>query len=118
MPQDTNLIMAAAAAVEADANGTTKDFGGPDVQARTYLLNCTLVSGTNPSLDVEIEESDDDSTWRNFLTFKRITAAGQQYVTGRSNARYRRAVFDIGGTNTPSFTCSVEVVAAGRYQQF
>jgi hypothetical protein len=68
----------------------------------------TAVSGTNPTLDVVVQESDDSGTnWFDIYQFPRITATGQYRsplipMVG-NRVRYVRTV---GGT-TPSFTNSV-----------
>lgn len=68
----------------------------------------TVVSGTNPTLDVQIQESDDSGTnWLPVFDFPRITATGfyrspMLPLTG-NRVRY---VQTVGGT-TPSFTRAV-----------
>lgn len=88
--------------ITASGNGSGVDFGGHDLLPRTYLVHVNAVSGTTPTLDVVIQESDDNSTWRDLATVQQITAAGQYFVTAKSNARYRRAKWTVGGT-TPVF---------------
>ena len=45
--------------------------------AYTVNIPVTVVGGTNPTLDVAIEESDDNGTnWRRVYEFPRITATG------------------------------------------
>lgn len=67
----------------------------------------TAVTGTNPTLDIVIQESDDSGTnWYDIYHFPRITATGQYRtplipLTG-NRVRYVRTV---GGTS-PSFTAS------------
>lgn len=73
------------------------------------IIPITLVSGTNPTMDVDIQESDDSGTnWFTVYSFPRATSA----VTLRSpklpNSGNRlRYVATIGGT-LPSFTRSVQ----------
>jgi hypothetical protein len=114
MAFDVNLMLRKASdgAITSNTNGTSKDFGAGDRLPVTYELNCSAVSGTSPTLDVKIQESDDGSTWRDFIVFKQITGKGVSYVTGKSDARYRRAVFTVGGTS-PNFTVSLGPVAGG-----
>lgn len=76
----------------------------------SYEINIpvTAVSGTNPTMDVSVEESDDNGTnWFKIYDFPRITAAGMYrspklLLTG-NRVRY---VQTITGTS-PSFTRSV-----------
>lgn len=111
---DENAILhdARSTPITATGNGTGVDMGVDQV-AMTYAAHFTAVTGTTPTLDIKIQESDDNSTWRDFLAFPQMTAAGVQYVTGKSNARYRRVARTAGGT-TPSFTGLIAVVPAGR----
>lgn len=108
----------------AELNGTSHGNGssvdmGVDVAPKTYLVNVPSVSGTNPTLDVKIQESDNGSTWRDFLVFPQITAVGEYFVTGQSNARYRRCVTAVGGTDTPKFgNAIIAPVPAGRHTNF
>jgi len=74
---------------------------GVDLKPMTYMLKSSGVSGTSPTVDVIIQESDDNSTWRNLGTFPQMTAGGELFITLKSNARYRRHYSTIGGSNTP-----------------
>lgn len=76
----------------------------------SYQVNIpvTAVTGTNPTLDVSIEESDDSGTnWYKVYDFQRITAAGiyRSPVIPLVGNRVRY-VQTVGGT-TPSFTRAV-----------
>jgi hypothetical protein len=76
----------------------------------SYQVNIpvTLVSGTNPTMDVRIEESDDGGTsWLIVHDFPRITANGtyRSALIPASGNRIRY-VQTIGGTS-PSFTRSI-----------
>lgn len=79
----------------------------------SYSVNIpvTAVTGTNPTLDVTIQESDDTGTnWFNVYTFPRITATGiyrSPTIPHRGNRI--RYVQTVGGTS-PSFTRSTNRV--------
>ena len=74
----------------------------------TVVVPVTVVSGTNPTLDIGIEESDDTATnWVRVYDFPRITATGMYRsppILFRGNRI--RYVQTVAGT-TPSFTRSV-----------
>ena len=74
----------------------------------TVVIPVTVVSGTNPTLDVGIDESDDGGTnWVRIYDFPRITATGMYRsppILFRGNRI--RYVQTVAGT-TPSFTRSV-----------
>ena len=115
---DANLkLLASAAKTSTVSNATGVDFGGSDLQSLAYRLNVTVVSGTGMTLDVKIQESDNNSTWRGFAAFEQVNAVGTYYVSAKSDARYRRYYATIAGT-TPSFTMAIDVVPAGRYDKF
>jgi hypothetical protein len=65
----------------------------------------TVVSGTSPTMDVDIQESDDTGTnWYTVYSFPRITTTGiYRSPKLRLNGNRVRYVQTIGGT-TPSFT--------------
>jgi hypothetical protein len=115
---DCKLLLAAADVTASLTDAEGVDFRGPDKEARTYMLNAPAVTGTNPTLDAKIQESDDNSTWRDFLAFPQITAAGQIFVSGKSNARYRRIYLTLGGTNPNFGKVLVAPVPGGRYNNW
>lgn len=103
------------------ANTATLTGSAVDVSAvegdLMILQDVGAVSGTAPTLDGKIQDSDDGSTgWADVsgVTFTQVTAANSKQKTSvPANAckKYVRYVGTIGGT-TPSFTLSV--TALGR----
>ncbi|HBF40443.1 MAG TPA: hypothetical protein DDW19_01280 [Anaerolineaceae bacterium] len=89
---------------------------GVDIEPRTVMVHVpTAPTGTSPTLDVKIQESDDNATWRDYAAFPQINAAGQYFLSTKSNAPYRRAISTLGGT-TPNFgKVLIAFVPAGRY---
>ena len=77
----------------------------------TIYLDITAVSGTDPTLDLIIKIYDSLSTkWHTLATFDQKTATGTdvgyiEYAIGEKMALF----YTIGGTNTPTFTFSVNV---------
>lgn len=72
-------------------------------------LDVTAVSGTNPTLDVEIETAS-DSSGSNLDTlgsFSQRTATGSQRLKFHGVDRFVRYRRTIGGTSTPTFTFSL-----------
>jgi hypothetical protein len=100
---------------------TALDFGGPDQHEFTYVVVCpTLATGTTPTLDVTIEESDDNSTFHTALTFRQIAAAdtpGKFYITAKLDGRYRRYTADIGADNDFKKVI-IAAVIGGLYEDF
>lgn len=106
-----------AASVVADtassAITTTTTSAGVSVintQSISVVVPVTAVSGTNPTLDISIEESFDNTTFRKIYDFERITATGVYYSPLlKMNGTLYRLVQTVGGT-TPSFTRSISSV--------
>jgi len=98
-------VAGAALTTTATVAAITPTFG------TSYQVNIpvTAVAGTNPTMDVTIEESDDSGTnWFKVYDFPRITATGMYRspvipLTG-NRVRY---VQTIGGTGSPSFTRAI-----------
>jgi hypothetical protein len=101
-----NDITAASLTTTATSGTITPSSGA---LSQEFNVIVTAVSGTNPTLDVVVQESDDSGTnWYDTYHFPRITATGQYRtplipLTG-NRVRYVRTV---GGTGTPTFNNSV-----------
>ena len=73
-------------------------------QAMAAFINITAASGTNPTLDVYLEESyDNGTTWTTIWTAPRKTGISSIQVPPMAVCGRRRWSWTIGGT-TPSFT--------------
>jgi hypothetical protein len=85
-----------------------------DPETHTFLLSCGARSGTNPTLDVKVQESDTGTgDWTDVGasgTFAQMTNVGFQERTVRNTKRFLRVVRVLGGT-TPSFTLAVICLA-------
>ena len=124
------VTLKASAAVTATANATGVDlvkaiFSTDNRHKGTKLaiyLDITVVSGTNPTLDVKIQCSNDNTTWfdpasttsnRDSYAFAQKTATGQDVkIIPVNPCRYLREAHTVGGT-TPSFTYSVKAEVVG-----
>lgn len=105
----------AGAAITATATSATVAPGAVNnigTYAHSFNIPVTAVSGTNPTLDVGIEESPDNGTnWIRVYDFQRITATGMYtspLIRAQYGSRYRY-VRTVSGT-TPSFTMSLNRV--------
>lgn len=91
------------------ATATSRSFAAPLRPAFQVAIQVTATSGTNETLDVHVESSDDKGvSWTRIYSFPRITATG----TYRSHTiplrgSLIRYVQTIGGTDTPTFTRSI-----------
>lgn len=100
--------------VTATANGTGIDTQG--FYDGAVVLEVGTVSGTTPTLDVKLQESDDNSTFVDIAgaTFTQVTASNSSQIKrirelNLARKRYVRALATIAGT-TPSFDFSCEVL--------
>lgn len=97
----------------------TSDGGGTGVDMLLTDGVCFAVqsvgttSGTSPTLDSKIQESDDDSTYTDVsgATFAQVTAASNlQVIRFQRTKRYVRIHNDVGGTS-PSFVITALIGA-------
>lgn len=122
----THLLnaLAQATGVElAPAASRTSTLTGTGIDVLEYegvalvLLNASAGTGTNPTLDVKLQHSDDDSTYEdvNSGTFSQVTDAAESAgvkvmkLNVSDLKRYLRVIGTIAGT-TPSFDFGVEFV--------
>jgi len=114
------LNLAATAAITATGNGTgvdLKDYVG----TAAIILDSTVGTGTTPTSNTKIQDSDDNSTFADVsgAAFAQVTNAGasQQRIALNVDSvrRYIRVVDTLTGTS-PSFTRSVNLL--GRKQVF
>lgn len=108
-----------AAAYTNNGNGSAVDVSGfEQVGAREFIafLTCGAASGTSPTLDVKIQESDSSTSGFADISgaaFTQLTGAGSEHLRFVARKRYVRAVRTVGGTS-PSFTFSVTLVGRQR----
>jgi hypothetical protein len=103
-------------AVTATGGGTGLDLGN-GVNSTNAILEVGAVTGTAPTLNVKLQESDDNTTWTDIPNgaFTQVTAANQrQAIRVQRSKQYCRAHATVGGT-TPSFTLCVEILAQKKY---
>lgn len=90
----------------ATADGTSVDGTAATTGGGVASLHVTAASGSLPTLTVDIQDSADDVTFVDILTFTQATAATSERKTVSGTVRrFVRAQWTIGGT-TPSFTFS------------
>lgn len=106
----------------ASANGTGFDLqGSNDAEGEAIvILDSEAGSGTDPTLDVKLQDSADNSSWSDISgkTFTQVTdgGAGFEKISINTNdvRRYVRAVATLGGTS-PVFVCAVSLVYSKKY---
>lgn len=97
-----------AAPVTATANGTAVLLG--DRGTVRLLLDVTAENdaATAETLDVSIQTSFDNVTWRAVAAFTQATGVTSERKSFTGIDRYIRAVYTIGGTGGPSFTFTIK----------
>ena len=99
------------------ANGSAVDLQNGTIDTAA-VLNVGTVTGTTPTLAVQMQESPDNSTWTNVASgglFTTVTAStARQVIRFLRQYRYVRAVATIAGT-TPSFAMGVDVFCQKKY---
>jgi hypothetical protein len=74
-----------------------------------FTIQVTAVAGTNPTLDVQVQDCQDSTT--NYCTPMQMApqfkGTGTQLVRVHGFGRWMRVVWNIGGTGTPSATFSI-----------
>lgn len=115
------LSMHPVAARTATGEATSVDLQTYDGDVALILDSAAAGAGTNPTLDVSVEHSDESAanfTQIGTTAFARVTstASRQILVISKDEAkRYVRVKYTIGGTNSPSFTFSVTGVGLKKY---
>jgi hypothetical protein len=107
-------------------NGAAVDTGAAQ-PSLSFLLNVGAVAGTNPTLNVKVQEAIEDpanpgnplaSDWSDVAgaTFaQQTTAAGDLWLrVGNNVKRFVRMVATVGGSATPTFFVSGQVIAQKR----
>lgn len=106
-------------AVTSTTNGTGVDLQGtinPGGRGFGAWLAVSAASGTSPTCDVKIQESDDNSTFTDITgaTFTQLTTTSTgELIQVRTNKRYVRAVATLAGTS-PSFTMACVFLFGNR----
>lgn len=89
------------------------------------MLSSAAGTGTTPTLDLKLQQSDDNSTFTDVPIAQNVdgtafaqvtTVASFQERTYKPQSRYVRAVATIGGT-TPSFNCAAILIAGAALDE-
>jgi len=115
----TPLTLLPALSRSADANGTGVDVSLLEGMA-IAILEAANVSGTTPTLDVKLQESDTSGgTYTDIAgaVFTQVTTvAGIQKIAVeiQQTKKFVRAVFDVGGTS-PVYTAGCYLIGQKKY---
>jgi len=104
--EQDDVTLRASAAATVTGNGDVYELG--DRGTLRLALDVTAVSGTLPTLHVQVQTKNNASdSWRTLEAFPVASAIGVAYLSVPGCDRYVRTQHTIGGTGSPSFTFSV-----------
>jgi hypothetical protein len=106
---DTNLLFKDAVALTASGQSSGVEIDKSGARGVWVQIIVTAVSGTTPTADFVIQESDDNSTYNDLVTFAQMTTTGRASRLVQSKKKYLRLKYTLGGT-TPSFTTTAGIV--------
>ncbi len=102
---DSILELKALGAITANGNGSGVRVG-PQARGKVKcVIQISAVSGTAPTIDFKLQESDDNSTFTDIANskFDQINAVGVYKQEFSTTKKYVRLAWTVGGTS-PSFT--------------
>jgi hypothetical protein len=112
VPDAETVATGAVASAARTATATGTAFSTADLDSLTGTLTVTVVSGTNPTMDVTLETTADGTNYYTVGAFVQKTAAATAdakiFAPLGSLSRWK---WTIGGTDTPTFTFSISATA-------
>lgn len=101
---DNELIMRGSGAgnLTTTANLASEDIKKTGFHGMSVQVMVPSVSGTTPTLDVDVQESADDTNWSTIASSPQITAAGEYIISFATDKRYVRVALTVGGSS-PNF---------------
>lgn len=105
------VVLQANKSITTTAAQTGVDISSYEGYGVLSLAVSAAVAGTNPTIDVKIEQSADNSSWDStaVVTFTQSTAVDNQSAVIKLDEckKYIRVYNTIGGTSSPQFYTSV-----------
>ncbi len=102
---------------DANAQGSSVDVSTCIGVAISAVAVVGARTGTNPTMDLKMQESTDGTTWTDAVLYDGTTAVFSQFTTSGSDTityaplkRYQRCTGTVAGTN-PVFPTTVTVIA-------
>ena len=107
-----SIVTLSASAAKLVTGAATAVTGFAAANNLVIQLEVTVVAGTDPTLDVVIQDTVDGTNYYTIATFTQATAATTEIKrVSTAFTDKLRAAWTIGGTDTPSFTFSVKCFA-------
>jgi hypothetical protein len=110
--KDNGVIVFSLGSKVATGTGLATNNGASTASGGAGYFHVTAKSGTSPTLDVKIQDSADDTTYADLLTFTQATGlTGERKTVSGTVDQYLKIAYTIGGTD-PSFTFMVSFARA------
>lgn len=113
---DANLLFTNGTAVTTSGNSTAVNIKKTPAEGVPVEIAVTAATGTSPTLDAVVWESDDNSSYNALTTFAQITGTGRWVRQVQSKKQYLRITYTVGGTS-PSFTVKAGIVSGRPFDQ-
>lgn len=107
---DANLLFSDSVAISGNGNSSSVNIKKTPANGIDIEIAVTAKSGTSPTLDVKVQESNNDSSYNDLVSFAQFTDVGRQTRRVQSKKAYLRLAYTTGGT-TPNFTVKAGVVS-------
>lgn len=110
---DSTLLFHNAEALTTSGNSTSKRIRKTGADGVTVEIAVTAIAGstTGRTMDFIVQESDDDSTWNNLVTFPQMTTTGRQFRRVQSKKQYLRINRTFGTGTGLSATVTAGIVS-------
>jgi hypothetical protein len=116
---DANLLFHNAAALTTTGNSSSLDIKKTGEKGVVVEVQVTTVVGstTGLTMDFIVQESDDDSTYNNLVTFAQITTTGRWTRRVQSKKRYLRLNRTAGAATGLSYTVTAGIASGNLVDQ-
>lgn len=113
---DTNLLFHNAAALTTSGNSSGLDIKKTGADGVEIEIAVTAIAGstTGLTMDFIVQESDNDSTYNNLVTFAQMSATGRAMRRVKSKKRYLRLNRVAGAATGLSFTVTAGIVSGAQ----
>lgn len=115
MVQSQNFTLHASAAETSNGNTQNYPVDAAGFVEANFFIEVTAASGTDPTLDIDIQTWDPiGDTWQTLTSFTQATSTTDEMKIVSCNLGRKIAIaWTIGGTDTPSFTFTVSAILKG-----
>ena len=113
----TNTFTLYSAITLSAADQASQSFLLDGFEEAVILINVTAVTGTSPTVDLDVEISEDGTNWHKLQDIPQLTAVAKApavQVTNFGKFLHLNDPATPGGTGSPSITLTATLIAKGR----